>query len=53
MGVLPDSSYIHTVHSGQRNQEEAKAFVEQIKENSDGQAPFFESDVGPPMRVVL
>ncbi len=44
MGVLPESSYIHTVHSSQRNQAEAKIFVEQIKENSDGQAPFFESD---------
>lgn len=44
MGVLPESSYIHTVHSGQRNQEQAKIFVEQIKEHSDGQAPFFESD---------
>ena len=44
MGVLPESSYIHTVHSGQRNQEQAKVFVEQIKGNSDGRAPFFESD---------
>ena len=44
MGVLPESSYIHTVHSGQRNQEEAKIFVQQIKDNSDGQAPFIESD---------
>jgi hypothetical protein len=44
MAVLPESSYIHTVHSGQRNQEEAETFVEQIRENSDGQAPFFESD---------
>ena len=44
MGVLPESSYVHTVHSGQRNQEEAKVFVERIKENSDGKAPFFESD---------
>lgn len=32
------------VHSGQRNQAEAQVFVEQIKENSDGSAPFFESD---------
>lgn len=44
MGVLPESSYIHAVHSGPRNQEEAKAFVEKTKGNSDGQAPFFESD---------
>lgn len=32
------------VHSGQRNQAEAQVFVAQIKENSDGSAPFFESD---------
>jgi len=44
VGVLPESSYIHTVHSGQRNQEQAKVFVEHIKGNSDGRAPFFESD---------
>ena len=44
MGVLPESSYIHTVHNGQRNQEEAKIFVQQMKDNSDGQAPFIESD---------
>ncbi len=42
--VLPESSYLHVVHSGQRNQEEATAFVEQIREHSDGSAPFFESD---------
>ena len=52
-GVIPESSYLHTVHSGQRTQEEAQVFVEKIKENSNGQAPFFESDVGPPMRMVL
>lgn len=44
LAVLPESSYVHTVHSGQRNQVEAKVFVEQIKKNSDGEAPFFESD---------
>jgi hypothetical protein len=43
-GVLPESSYVHTVHSGQRTQEEAQTFIEKIKENSDGKAPFFESD---------
>lgn len=42
-GGIPESSYLHTVHSGQRTQEEALIFVEKIKENSD-QAPFFESD---------
>jgi hypothetical protein len=44
MGILPESSYVHTVHSGQRNQEEAQIFIEKIKENSDNIAPFFESD---------
>jgi hypothetical protein len=43
-GVIPESSYLHTVHSGQRTQEEAQIFIEKVKENSDGQAPFFESD---------
>jgi hypothetical protein len=44
MGVIPESSYIHTVHTGQRNQQEAVVFVQKIKDNSDGKAPFFESD---------
>lgn len=39
-GVIPESSYLHTVHSGQRTQQEAQIFVEKIKANSDGQAPF-------------
>jgi hypothetical protein len=44
VGVLPESSYVHTVHTGQRTQQEAQQFIEQIKNNSDGQAPYFESD---------
>lgn len=44
VAILPESSYIHSVHSSQRNQEEAQVFVEQIKQNSDGSAPLFESD---------
>lgn len=44
LAILPESSYIHTVHSGQRTQEEAQDFVQQIKDNSNGKAPFFESD---------
>lgn len=44
MGVIPESSYVHTVHSGQRNQTQATTFVEQIKANSDAIAPLFESD---------
>jgi transposase-like protein len=42
--VLPESSYLHVVYSGQRNQEEATDFVEQIREHSNGSALFFESD---------
>jgi IS1 family transposase len=44
MAVLPESSYIHAVHSGQRNGQEAKTFVQKIKSKRDGQAPFIESD---------
>lgn len=44
MGVLPESSYVHTVHSGERTQEEAQQFIQQIKDNSNGQPPYFESD---------
>lgn len=41
VGILPESSYIHTVHSGQRNQEAAQVFIEKMKKNSHGKAPFF------------
>lgn len=51
--VIPESSYLHTVYNGQRTKQEAEAFIQKIKVNSDGQAPLFESDVGPPMRMVL
>ena len=44
MGVIPESSYVHTAHTGQRNQEEATLFIQRIKDNSDGIPPFFESD---------
>lgn len=44
MAVLPESSYIKDVHSGSRTQDEAQVFIQQIKDNSDGKAPFFESD---------
>jgi hypothetical protein len=44
VAVLPSSSYVHTVHSGPRNQEEAQVFTAQIKKHSDGVAPLFESD---------
>jgi hypothetical protein len=39
-GVIPESSYLHTVHSGQRTQQEAQVFIEKIKANSDQQALF-------------
>lgn len=44
MAVLPESSYIKEVHSSERTQEQAQVFIQQIKDNSDGKAPFFESD---------
>jgi hypothetical protein len=44
VAVLPDSSFIHTVHSAERNLQEATEFVGQIKANSDGKAPLFASD---------
>lgn len=44
VAVLPDSSFIHTLHHGERNLEEATEFIGQIKANSDGQTPLFASD---------
>jgi hypothetical protein len=44
MAVLPDSGFIHTVHTSKRNAEEANTFIAQIKEKSDQQAPLFHSD---------
>ena len=44
VAVLPDSSFIHTVHSAERNLQEATGFVGQIKANSAGKAPLFASD---------
>ena len=48
VAVLPDSSFIHTVHSGARNLAEATKFVGQIKANSDEKAfaPGFELCAG-------
>lgn len=42
--VLPESGFIHTVHSSERTIEEATKFISAIKSKSDGQAPFFHSD---------
>lgn len=44
VAVLPDSSFIHALHHGERNLEEATEFVGQIKANSDGKTPMFASD---------
>jgi len=44
VAVLPDSSFIHTVHSGTRNLAEATKFIGQIKTNSDEKTPLFASD---------
>lgn len=44
VAVLPDSSFIHTLHHGDRTVENAKKFIEKIKEKSDGEAPLFSSD---------
>lgn len=44
VAVLPESSYIHTIHHGERTLEQAEVFVETVKSKSDGQAPYFASD---------
>ena len=44
MSVLPDSSFIHTLHHGERKLEEATEFIGRIKSNSDWKAPIFTSD---------
>lgn len=44
LGVLPDTSFIHTVHHGKRNLEEAIYFIGKIKASSDGKSPLFSSD---------
>jgi hypothetical protein len=44
VAVLPDSSFIHTLHHGERNLEEATEFIGQIKAKSNGKAPLFASD---------
>lgn len=42
--VLPESSFVHTTHTGHRTQAEAAVFVGKIKAKSDGKAPLFMSD---------
>ena len=44
VAVLPDSSFIHTLHHGERNLEQATEFMGHIKSKSDLRAPLFASD---------
>ena len=44
VAVLPDSSFIQSVHSGERTLEQAQVFVGAIKGKSDQKAPLFHSD---------
>jgi hypothetical protein len=44
VAVIPDSSFIHAVHTGDRNIEEATTFVEMIKDRSNGEPPLISSD---------
>lgn len=42
--MLPESSFIHSVHHSKRTLEQAEKFIHKIKEKSDGIAPLFLSD---------
>jgi hypothetical protein len=44
VAVLPETSYIHTLHHGHRTLEEATVFISDLKSRSDGSAPYFCSD---------
>jgi IS1 family transposase len=44
VAVLPESSFIHTVHSSERTLEQAQVFVGAVKRKSDQKAPLFHSD---------
>jgi hypothetical protein len=44
VGVEPESGFVHTVHTGVRDLENATIFIEEIKKKSDGCAPLFHSD---------
>jgi hypothetical protein len=44
VAVLPESSYVHTTHHGERTLEQAEVFIAEVKSKSDGQAPYFASD---------
>jgi hypothetical protein len=44
VAVLPDSSFIHSLHHGERNLEEATKFIGQVKASSNAKVPLFASD---------
>lgn len=44
VAVLPETGFVHTTHTAERTLEQAQIFVNAIKAQSDGQAPFFQSD---------
>jgi IS1 family transposase len=44
VAVLPESSYVHTVHHGDRALEQAEVFIGELKARSDGAPPLFASD---------
>ena len=44
VAVLPDSSFVHTVHHSKRTVEQAEIFLNKVKQKSDGAAPLFLSD---------
>ena len=44
VAVCPNSSFVHTVHNGERDIENATEFVGEIKAKSDGLCPLFSSD---------
>lgn len=44
VAVLPDSSFIQTIHHSKRTLEQAEIFLKKVKEKSDKTAPLFLSD---------
>ena len=44
VAVLPDSSFVHTIHHSKRTVDQAAIFLGKVKEKSDGIAPLFLSD---------
>jgi hypothetical protein len=44
VAVLPDTGFIQTTHTAERNLEQAHIFIRNIKDKSDGLAPLYHSD---------